>query len=262
MNPGDQLVQDTTEATTNAQDAALNEDCGAPFTNASVWYKYSPTANLAVVLDMTASDYSGGLLVFEGTPTAESLVTCGEGAVELSARAGKTYYVMALSDTEVNGGNLVLSLMRRPPPPQVHVRLAKRGKVFRGGAARIRGTYFCKRGSDATLYGTLLQRAGRLKIRSEFGKEVRCNGRRHRWSARLVSDTATYARGRARARVTIDACGLFDCRADSAKRRVRLLRAAGGPSRRLLLQLPTARLQSPRPMVESQRDWWGLSAGR
>lgn len=256
LKPGDRVEQDTSEATTNAEDAALNEDCGAPFTNASVWYKYSPQVNRSVVLDMASSDYSGGFLVFEGTPTVESLVACGPNVVGLSVRAGRTYNIMVVSDTEVNGGDLVLALKRAPAPPRVHIRLAKRGKVYRGGAARIRGTYFCKAASDATLYGSLFQRAGRLKIRADFGKEVRCNGRRHRWSARAVSDFATFARGRARARVTIDACGMFDCRADSAKRRVRLVRATGGPSRRLLLQLPNARTQSPRALVESQKDWW------
>src|SRR5690349_23394335 len=35
------ISQDTTGATTDATDAALNANCGAPFTNASVWFKYT-----------------------------------------------------------------------------------------------------------------------------------------------------------------------------------------------------------------------------
>jgi hypothetical protein len=255
---GDRVVQDTREATTSAADAALNEECGAEFTNASVWYKYTPGVNRAVVLDMTSSDYSGGVLVFEGTPTTESLVTCGPGAAGLSARAGKTYNIMAVSDTEVNGGRLVLALKPKPPPPRVHVTLAKRGKVFRGGAARIRGTYFCKGGDFAVLFGTLRQRAGRLKIPASFEKEVRCDGSRHRWSVRAVSEIATYARGRARAKVTIEGCGIFDdCRADSASRRVRLVRAAGGRSRQSLLRsVSQTQTQSLRSLVRSHTNGW------
>jgi len=207
---------------------------------------------------MTSSDYSGGLLVFEGTPTPESLVACGAGAIGLSARAGKTYNIMAVSDTEVNGGMLVLAMRPKPPPPRVHVTLAKRGKVFRGGAARIRGTYYCKGGDDAGLFGTLRQRAGRLKIPASFEKEVRCDGNRHRWSARLVSEIATYVRGRARAKVTIQGCGMFeDCRADSASRRVRLVRAAGGPSRQLLLRsVPPPQTESLHSLARSQKNGW------
>ena len=94
----------------------------------------------AVVFDVTESDYSAGLMVFEGTPTADSLVTCGPGIVGLHAQGGQTYYVMAFSDTAVNGGNLVLSL-KKAPTPRAHVTLSKRGLAFHGGAgaARIHG---------------------------------------------------------------------------------------------------------------------------
>ena len=135
-------MQDTSEATSTTQDEALNASCGAPATTASVWYTYSPDRDRMVVLDMTASDYSGGILVFAGTPTGDSLVTCGPGMVELRARAGKTYSIMVVSDTGVSGGRLVLSLENSPPPPRVHVSMARRGVAFRGGAARLNGTYF------------------------------------------------------------------------------------------------------------------------
>jgi len=35
---------DTTAATTDANDAQVNESCGAPFTNNSVWYKFTAGA--------------------------------------------------------------------------------------------------------------------------------------------------------------------------------------------------------------------------
>jgi len=258
LHLGDRVVQDTSEATTTAQDQALNANCGAPATNASVWYKYSPGVDRTVVLDVRASDYSAGLLVFRGTPAADSLVTCGPGVVPLRARAGSTYYIMAFSDTDVNGGRLVLSLKKAPPPPRVHVSVAKRGVAFRGGAgaARLHGTYSCKHGQFARLSGTLHQRAGRLKIRAELSKGLQCNGRHHRWSALLVSPVGTYVRGRARARVRVIACGIVACRHDEARRHIRLAWARRSQPQRLV-QPFTSRAQPPRALVERQGSWPG-----
>jgi hypothetical protein len=254
LNLGDRVVQNTTQATTTAEDAALNANCGAPATNASVWYKYTPGVDRRVVLDVTASDYSSGMLIFAGTPTADSLVACGPGVVALRARAGRTYNIMVISDSDVIGGRLVLALKTAPPPPRVHVRVARRGLAYRGGAARIHGRYFCNRGEFAGLFGTLVQRAGRLKIPAKFGKEIQCDGKRHHWSARLVSATGIYARGRARAKVTILACGVFQCSRDVAKRRIHLVRA--GTAHRQLSLLPSInRMERLRPLVERQRHW-------
>jgi hypothetical protein len=252
---GDRIVQDTSEATTDAQDDALNANCGAPATNASVWYQYSPSVRRKVVLDTTASNYSAGLMVFNGTPTADSLVACGPGAVGLRARAGKTYYVMAFSDTDVNGGTLVLTL-KNAPTPRVHVSVARRGVAFRGGAARIHGTYFCKHGeSFAGVRAHLRQRAGRLKIQAESETSVRCNARRHHWSARLVSPVGTYARGRAVARVRIIACGILECRHDSTRRHIHLAWASSSHSR--MVPPSTTRTERPHPVIAPQSAWPG-----
>jgi hypothetical protein len=257
LHLGDRVVQDTTEATTNAQDQALNANCGAPETNASVWYKYSPRADRTVLLDLRASDYSAGALVFRGTPTADALVTCGPRVVRLHARAGRTYYFMVFSDTNANGGRLVLSLKKPPPPPRVHVTVAKHGSAFRGGAgaARIHGTYSCKRG-HSRLSVTLHQRAGRLKIRAEFSKRIQCDGRRHHWSALMISPVGTYVRGHARAKVKIVACGIIACRHDEAKRHIRLAWAPRSQPQRLM-QPSTSRMQPPRPLTNRQRYWPG-----
>jgi hypothetical protein len=254
---GDRVVQDTSEATTTAQDEALNASCGAPATTASVWYTYSPDRDRTVVLDVTASDYSGGVLVFAGTPAVDSVVACGPGIVGLRARAGESYSIMVVSDTGVNGGRLVLSLENSPPPPRVHVSMAQRGVAFRAGAARLNGTYSCRHGEFAALSGTLFQRAGRLKIRAEFGRTIRCNGERRRWSARVVSPVGTYARGQAMARVRIVACGILTCRqARTERREIELVWAIGSHPRQLV-QPPTTRTQRPRPLVGLQGGWPG-----
>lgn len=256
LQVGDRVVQDTSEATTTTQDEALNAGCGAPATTASVWYTYSPDRDRMVVLDVTASDYSGGVLVFAGTPTADSLVACGPGIVALRARAGKTYSIMVISDTGVSGGRLVLSLEKAPPPPRVHVSISPRGLAFRGGAARLNGTYSCHHGQFAALHGTLFQRAGRLKIQAEFVRGIRCNGDRRRWSARVVSPVGTYARGHALTRVTIVACGILACRRATTKREIQLAWASGSDGRPWA-QPPTTGTQRPRPLVGLQGHWPG-----
>jgi hypothetical protein len=252
---GDRVVQETSEATTNAQDEALNVGCGAPATAASVWYTYAPDQDREVVLDVTESDYSSGMLVFAGTPSADSVVRCGPGIVALRARAGKTYSIMVVADTGASGGQLVLSLEKAPPEPRVNVSLAQRGEAFRGGgAAELHGTYSCRHGELAAVSGTLFQRAGRLKIRGRFSTEIRCNGQRRRWSARVVSPVGTFARGQASARIRIFACGVITCRQDKAERNVQLAWAPA-PARRHSMTPPTPRAW--RPLAEHQTHWSG-----
>jgi hypothetical protein len=46
---------DTTEATTDSDDAQLNASCGAPATDASVWYSFDGT-DTGVIVDVSQSD--------------------------------------------------------------------------------------------------------------------------------------------------------------------------------------------------------------
>jgi len=254
MNLGDRVEQDTTEATTSTGDDALNVNCGAPATKAAVWYTYSPGASRKVLMDTSDSDYSAGVMVFEGTPTADSLLTCGPGAAGWSARAGTTYYVMAFSDTDVNGGHLVLTL-RGVPTPHAHVTLATRGVAFHGGAARLHGTYSCNHEASPSIVDPhLVQRAGRLKIQADSSTGIRCDGTRHHWSVRLVSPVGTYARGPAVARVDIVVCGLLECHLDKAKRHVHLAWAPRSHGQRTVHRA-TPPADRPQPILSRHRHW-------
>jgi hypothetical protein len=157
---------------------------------------------------------------------------------------------MVISDTETNGGDLVLRLARAVVP-RVRMSLAERAVAFHGGAARIHGSYRCSRSDSAYLSARLFQRAGRLKIQARADQEVQCDGSRHRWSARLVSPVGTYAQGHARARATITACGTFVCRRDTARQRIHLVWARK-PSSQRSMPWSATRLQRPRPLVERQ----------
>jgi hypothetical protein len=255
LHVGDKVTQDTTTATTDDQDATLNESCGAPTTNASVWYKFTTRRDRNLLLDMRASDYSGGFLVFQGAPTPDSLVTCGETAVGLRAAAGTTYTVMVISDTDTVGGNLVLSLRRPPPPPKMKVSLAPRGLAYKGGAARLHGTYSCRHArGDSGIFGKVSQRVGRMKIPARFTHAVLCNGKKHHWSARAVSQTGVYDRGPAHVRLGGFACGMFSCVAiGSSPIRIHLVRAAGRDQHPARSQ--TSVPVHPRPLVDDMSHW-------
>src|SRR6266542_2977404 len=57
---------DTTEATTDSDDGEANADCGAPATEASVWYSLTASSDGAVLVDVSDSNYSAGLFVVTG----------------------------------------------------------------------------------------------------------------------------------------------------------------------------------------------------
>jgi hypothetical protein len=251
---GDTVTQDTTEATTDGDDADLNEACGAPATGASVWYTYTPGQDRKVVLDASESDYEVGVMVFKGTPSQDSLIACGPFGVGLRAKAGKTYYFMAFNDSEETGGSLVLSL-KNAPTPSAHVTIAKRGVAFHPGGARLHGTYSCKHAdSFGGVNVHLFQRAGRLKIQADRGTGALCDGKRHRWSVKLVSSVGLYARGPAVAKATAFACGLLECRADRAKRHVRLAWAKGH-HRQQVVKPSAGRAMQPHPLFGTQKLW-------
>jgi hypothetical protein len=65
---------DTTEATTDADDANANANCGAPATDASVWYAFTPASATGVSVDVSASDYNAGVIVVTGSPGSFGLV--------------------------------------------------------------------------------------------------------------------------------------------------------------------------------------------
>src|SRR5688572_2751123 len=89
---------DTTEATTDTDDADLNTNCGAPATDASVWYEITPAATGGLAADVSSSTYSAGAIVATGSPGNWTLVTCGPGAVGWMADAGTTYTILVFDD--------------------------------------------------------------------------------------------------------------------------------------------------------------------
>lgn len=207
------ITQDTSEATTDALDATLNEQCGAPFTNGSVWFSYTDPDGGGVVADMSASTFSGGFLVTEGDPADGNVVTCGQTAVGFATSPGTTYYVVAFSDTSATGGTLVATFDEAPPPPEATIDLAPTGVAAKDGTATISGTYSCTNSTDDSFIdGQMVQTVGRLKITGYFGfGPLECDGATHAWDAVVFSDTGLFRGGKAATVSFATACGPYQC---------------------------------------------------
>lgn len=220
---------DTTEATTDADDAQLNASCGAPATDASVWYAVQGT-DAGVVVDVSQSNYAAGVLVGVGSQGNLLTVTCGPGAVFFFAEAGTTYYVLAIDfDGIGNGGLLNIAFNEIPPPPTVDVTINRTGKVnTRTGVATISGTYTCTNGDFIDVFVDARQSVGRFAILGfgsffDFGT---CDGTPRAWSADVFPQNGKFAGGKSMTVAYSFACGPFECTNGFTEQKVQL--RAGG----------------------------------
>ncbi len=218
---------DTTEATTDADDAQLNVNCGAPATDASVWYALEG-ADIGVVVDVSQSNYSAGVAVGVGTQGNLQLVTCGPGAVAFFAAAGETYYVLAFDDQfdgGGNGGSLSISFNEIPPPPTVDITVNRFGTVnAQTGVATISGTYTCTDGDFIDVFVNARQNVGRFAILGSGGffDSGTCDGTSRTWSAEVFPQNGKFKGGKALTVTFGISCGLFECGSGFVEQTVQL----------------------------------------
>jgi hypothetical protein len=207
---------DTTEATTDADDAQLNESCGAPATDASVWYVFEGTGT-NVVVDVSQSDYSAGVLVGVGTQGNLTTVACGPGGTIFFAEAGTTYYILAIDDQfdgGGNGGTLSISFSEAPPPPTVEITVDRFGSFDpKTGTATISGTYTCTNGDFIDLFVEAQQTVGRFTIfgYGSFFDVGTCDGTAHTWSAEVFPQNGKFKGGKTLTITIGVSCGQFEC---------------------------------------------------
>ncbi len=208
---------DTTEATTDADDQNANANCGAPATDASVWYAFTPSDDGGVIVDVSGSDYSAGVIVVSGVPGSFDLITCGPGAVAFFAGVGSTYYVLAFDDQLDGvgiGGSLQISFNSAPPPPSIDVTVDPTGRFNKDGTATLRGTFTCENADFVDVFGDVSQAVGRFTIRGFFGffaEGGTCDGSPHEWTAEVSADNGKFKGGRSIAVTFSFACGFFEC---------------------------------------------------
>jgi hypothetical protein len=216
------------EATTDALDATLNAQCGAPATEGSVWYRFDATQDGGLVFDVSGSTFSAGALVTAGDPANGNVITCGPGAVGFAVSAGQSYFVMAFSDTPgVTTGTLVVRAEAIPPPPEVDVTVNPTGTFDpKSGAATISGTLQCS-GADAQFAFvdvTLRQTIGRFTLLGFGSIDAACQASPQPWSVEVFSENGKFSGGKAVTVAFAFACGSFLCGDDFEERTVRLRR--------------------------------------
>jgi hypothetical protein len=221
-------IVDTSEATTDADDVELNAGC-APATDASVWYELTAAADGAILVDVSASDYSAGVLVGTGNPGSFSLEACGPGAVVFSAVNGQTYTILAFDDQldgGGNGGTLSITVDVAPPPPTVDVTVDPVGHFNKSGSATISGTVTCSGEVEFTFIDVqLTQRVGRFSITGfGFVEGFVCDGTTQPWSVEVFGSNGLFKGGRAVAVTFAVACDAFSCGEDFEQTTVRLRR--------------------------------------
>jgi|FLYL01.1.fsa_nt_gi hypothetical protein len=170
--PFEEIV-DTSEATTDEIDAELNASCGAPATDASVWYSLTLDQATPVLVDVSASGYSAGVIVAAGEPGSFEVVSCEPGVVGFFAEAGVTYSILVFDDQldgGGNGGTLHISVVVPPPPPEIQLTVDPAGRFDpQTGNALLSGTFTCVgEAAFVELFGDVSQRAGRAIIRGFF----------------------------------------------------------------------------------------------
>jgi hypothetical protein len=220
---------DTTEATTDGDDAQLNALCGAPATDASVWYAIEGSGT-GVTVNVSPSDYSAGVLV--GVVNQEGnleLVTCGPGAVAFFGEAGTTYYVLAFDDQLDGGGNggTLRIAFTETPFPHVDITVNPNGTVnARTGIATISGTYTCADGEFIQASGTARQSVGRVATITGvilFSEVGTCDGEPHSWSAEVLPQSGEFRGGKVLAEIGAISCDQSaNCAQESVAQTVQL----------------------------------------
>jgi hypothetical protein len=219
-------VLDTTEATTDADDAQLNTSCGAPATDASVWYAVTSASGATVSVDVSQSDYSAGVLVGVGTHGNLNTVACGPGGTQFAADAGTTYYVLAIDDQDDgsgNGGSLNIAFTFGPPPITVSVTVDSGRVNTKTGEVTISGTVTCSSVADfADISVFVRQPLGRFTIHGSGFMGADCGPTPTDWIVSLTGENGKFSAGRATVTADAFACDPSSCDDDQVSSNLRL----------------------------------------
>lgn len=185
------------EDVTNATTAPDDPFCfGA---NQTVWFAYTPTANIRLEANTFGSNYDTTLSVYAGTRGALVPIACNDDSngtvqsrVRFDATAGTTYYFMVSSLYPVNLAYLTFNLLQAPPPFTFSPAVAQFGSVSPSdGTATINGTVTCDQPAYVYLSGELKQVHAGTPIDGSFFTSVACNGSTP-WSVTVQTQTSLF----------------------------------------------------------------------
>jgi hypothetical protein len=218
---------DTRHADTDADDEEINAQCGAPATDASVWYEYTATSDGSILIDVSGSSYSAGVAVATGSPGSFSVITCGPGFVAFGTLAGETYTILVFDDQldgGGNGGTLQIVVDVGPPPPEVDVTVDPTGSFnSQTGSATVSGTVTCTGQVDFSFLDVeVRQRVGRFVISGFGSTDFICDGTTQSWSVEVFPSNGVFKGGQAVTVTFAVACGPIECAFDEQQTTVRL----------------------------------------
>jgi hypothetical protein len=181
----------TTEDTTTATVAADDPFCAGR--SATVWFSFTPFANMRIEANTFGSNYDTTLSVWAGNRGSLNLAACNDDSGGLQSRvffnatAGVTYFFMVSAFGSEPGGHLVLNVQPAPPPLAISLDIAQFGQVDpTTGVATINGTATCNRPTFINFSGQLKRKLGTDVISGFFFGFVSCDTSGS-WTATIVS---------------------------------------------------------------------------
>jgi hypothetical protein len=220
---------DTTQATTDRQEAAASQPCldiGAPAVEKGVWYTYTASSDITLLVDTVNSDYTTGIALYNGAPSASTFVTCAPGRLTTSVAAGQTVYFLIFADQPGSpGGTLRITVQEPPPPPVVSLTVDPLGSFDSSGNATISGTVTCTGIADfGQISGNVTQTVGRFTINGFFSAPFTCDGTTQTWTATTQFTNGKFTGGQATVQANAFACNVSGCGSDFVTQQVRLRR--------------------------------------
>jgi len=221
---------DTTAAHTDADELAAAQPCialGAPAVEKAVWYRYTASANITLLVDTTASSYGTGIAAYHGTPSPSTFGGCAPGRLTTSVAGGETAFLMIFGDMPGSpGGTLRITVQEAPPVPQVSLSVDTTGTFDpRSGSASVNGTFTCTGVADFSgIQGQLTQTVGRFSVSGFFFTSAPCDGVAHTLTAQVTPQNGKFAGGPATVQAFGFACNASGCGQAEVTRQVRLSR--------------------------------------
>jgi len=225
-------TEDTTGATSDGDEAALNAYCHLQAVDASVWYEVTADRTDSLVLDTLQSSYSTGAIVATGSPGNWTVVACLLGNHIWQTVAGQTYTILVV-DTQYDGigvGGILNVNLYWAARPTADITADPNGEVDgRTGVATIHGTMICTNASRNDIYVDLWQAVGRLHTVNGSGSTTgpTCDGATHTWAIEVRPYDGKFAGGMAMVTASGTVCNLLACVIDSNQRTVMLLGRPG-----------------------------------
>jgi hypothetical protein len=187
----------TSEATTAVDDPATCFGTGP-----TVWYRFTPSADIRISANTFDSDYDTGLSAYTGVRGDLVEVACNDDAgatlqsrVTIDAVAGQTIFFMVGAFASGPGGNLVFNVDVAPPALEAGATIDGFGTVNAStGSAIVRGTVTCSRPATAFLEGILRDRIGRIRVEAPFFIVAECDGASS-WTVEAVPQNALLTGG-------------------------------------------------------------------